>query len=138
VTQDRRTKQQLLEQLAETENERDAGWDEAAEARDHIAQMDAEAKVIASCVDAIAALPGETRRHDTASTYWEASAGVGLPLTGRQERIARILDYLRIRHGLPSHEDLRQRVADLEAELAGARAALEEVADALPRGVSDA
>lgn len=119
-----------MAELESTRQERDEATLEAEDVRNHIRQMDAEAKVIAACVDALDLIPGKPRTTSMYGFGYEQNDG------SHHQSITRILDYLRGRYGIATDEQLRSDLRRTREELERSTATLEQLRMTI-RGESD-
>lgn len=127
MAEDRRTKAELREALAGALDERDQALADEEAARDHIADMDLEAKIIAGCTASLDLFPAPPTSRDLGSLTF----GGGPPEPERGDpRIARVLAYLADRYRLPDPageiKRLRTDLAEERREHAATRRLLDQ------------
>jgi len=135
MSQDRRTRAQLLDALDEAREARDAADLEAQESQLYLADMDLESKVIAGCVSHLDLF--QEAGDDVPCEDGDSYAGgrlLVLPPPG-DPRVVRVLGYLARRYGLPDPreevEQLTQELGRVNAELHRARGELSRLRHAV-------
>lgn len=135
TTTDRRTRAQLIDALAQAQADRDEAIADEEAAREALADLDLEAKIIAGCVAHLDLFPAKTTGRSLASAY--AFDDIPPQRDPGDPRVVRVLGYLAARYGLPDPrvevEQLNDELGRVNAELHRTRCERDELRERIAR-----